>query len=124
MLQNQIREAVRAGWRVFVQAKGFISGKHSQEFRFGIVHPIPAFHRKPCIKSNRKTPKDISFVASRLTGSTSNSPRGFYLKPPARVLKEPGTMEESSDPLARRLALMAASEAARTHAPDDPLLRG
>lgn len=30
---------------------GFISGKHSQEFRFGIVHPIPAFHRKLCIKS-------------------------------------------------------------------------
>ena len=79
MLQNQIREAVWAGWRVFVQERGFISAKHSQEFRFGIVHPIPAFHRKLCIKSNWKTPKDISFVASRLTGSTANKPRGFLI---------------------------------------------
>ncbi len=49
--------------------RGFISSKHLQDFRFGIVRPIPEFHRKRGIKSRRKTPKSISFLASRITGS-------------------------------------------------------
>lgn len=52
---------------MFVQETAFISGEHTQEFRFGIVHPIPAFHRKPRIKSKVKTPAD-SYVAGRLRG--------------------------------------------------------
>lgn len=50
-----------------MQETAFISDEHTQEFRFGIVHPIPAFHRKPCIKSKVKTPAD-SYVAGRLKG--------------------------------------------------------
>lgn len=69
MLENQIRQPGLdgAGWRVFVQEMAFISVEHTQEFRFGIVRPIPAFHRKPCIKSKVKTPAD-SYVAGRLEG--------------------------------------------------------
>lgn len=52
-----------------VCAEGFISSKHSQDFRFGIVHPIPELHRKRGIKSWRKTPKCISFLSSRIAGS-------------------------------------------------------
>lgn len=89
MLQNQIRKAVWAGWRVFVQERGFISGKHSQEFRFGIVHPIPAFHRKPCIKSNWKTPEDISFVRQSTHREHQElKPRGFLLFQPSKLLKK------------------------------------
>lgn len=49
--------------------RGFISSKHLQDFRFGIVRPIPEFHRKRGIKSRIKTPKSISFLAGRITGS-------------------------------------------------------
>lgn len=88
VLQNQIP----AGWRVFVQETGFISGKQSQEVRFGIVHPIPAFHRKLCIKSKSKRPKTFHLVASRVAGSTSSRPRALFLhlRPPwkSRGLKK------------------------------------
>lgn len=84
VLENQIP----AGWSVFVQERGFISSKQSQEVRFGIVHPIPVFHRKPCIKSNWNTPKDISFVAGRLAGSTFNSLGVFSLQAPKSSFKK------------------------------------
>lgn len=90
-----------------------------------IVHPIPAFHRKLCIKSNWITPKDISFVASRLMGSTANEPQGFLFESTrSRALKESGSMEETHEPPVRRLVPMAAAQPARAHAPDEHILRG
>lgn len=61
--------------------RGLLSAANThRKSGLGIVHPIPAFHRKLSIKSNWKTPKDISFVASRLAGSTSNWSQGWVLK--------------------------------------------
>lgn len=88
MLQNQIRKAVWAGWRVFVQERGFISGKHSQEFRFGIVHPIPAFHRKPCIKSNWKRPKTFHMSPVDSRGAPRIKPRGFLFQTTSSSFKK------------------------------------
>lgn len=121
---NQIREAVWAGWRVFVQERAFISGKHSQEVRFGIVHPIPAFHRKFCIKSNWKTPEDISVLSAGLTGSTGTQAAKSFIwnPPPSPSFKRTGSMEESNDP-GRRLVPVAAAQPARANSPDDPRLR-
>lgn len=124
MPQNQIRKAVWAGWRVFVQERGFISGKHSQEVRFGIVHPIPAFHRKPCIKSNWKRPKTFHMSPVDSPGAPRFNRAGFYSRPSARAWKETCAMEESFNPQVRRLAPPAAAQPARAHAPDDPILRG
>lgn len=104
---------------------GFISTKHSQEVRFGIVRPIPAFLRKLHIKSNWKTPKDISRVASRLERSVWTWPEHglfLHLDPKAEPYKEPGTMEGSTNTQARRLTRMAAALCA--HAPDEHMLSG
>lgn len=123
MLQNQIRKAVWAGWRVFVQERGFISGKHSQEFRFGIVHPIPAFHRKPCIKSNWKRPKTFHMPPVDSQGAPPSNRAVFYSRSPARAFKK-HIMEETCTPPVRRLVPQAWAEPVRAHAPDDLILHG
>lgn len=66
----------------------FISSKHLQDFRFGIVRPIPEFHRKRRIKRRRKTPKSISFLASLFTGSTETLTTRHSLSERRRVYKK------------------------------------
>lgn len=68
--------------------EGFISSKHLQDFRFGIVRPIPELHRKRGIKSRRKTPKSISFLASRIMGSIEKLTARCSLSVKRRVYKK------------------------------------
>lgn len=125
MVQNQIREAVSAGWRVFVQAKGFyqrqtLTGIPVWDCPSNSCVPQEALHKKQLKNAQRHFICRLSTHGEHLELTA----RFFYLKPPARALKETGTMEESSSPLVGRLVPMASSKPARAHAPDDPMQRG
>lgn len=82
--------------------------------------PQEALHKKQLKNARRH------FICRQSTHREhlESTARLFYLKPATPALKETGTMEESSNPLVRRLVPMAAAQPARAHAPDDPILRG